>query len=819
MTIPSAAAKYGLGTTYINSANTYYPLKGMWIKNADGTWHPVKTGWVCHDDGSWERIYPTPAGVFTPNIPFISANTYQNHTANTTVALITNTGDYDLTINSISINDDVNGNYTTLSNVFPKTPITLVPGATTTVSTTIYGNNVAANINGNLSFTLYTGHLGYANVVYPVSANVIPDYNGIAANITTFNLVAYEGDLTNVYGNGKPGTFSYTVPSGVTSIYVELEGGGGGGGASSSNYPGAFGNPGHKLYGNLSVTAGDVIVANIGGGGQFGLTGVSGAGGVGGPSYNSYGGGAGSNSGPNSYGGGGGGGGAASVLQKNGAVIAVAAGGGGGGGAGSNGPGNPQSTYSSSGSNIGAVGTSNTNVGGGAGGGGGGNYGGAGGAVPSSDTGANSGSDGADLVPANFAVSYGTNNGTSDVASYAGSFKIIEVVKKPYNYTGQGQNAFTITNTGNGKNLSISNYTSQNGYCVPSALPALPSVVGYNFSTNTGNSAVINLGATTLPAGVYQDNLIVTSDALNAANLTIPVTVNVQKPSGFVAFDTPGTYTWRVPQHVYFLRMLIVGSGGGGGSSVSNYTVLQGGSGGGGGSGGYQTHKNLKVTPGELLTITVGAPGGTGSQNVNIFYVTNYNSSWSSFMNDNAVWFSPDGASPIGDYVVSDRQFIAPIAGTYTFTAQADNNMYVVVDGTQLLIAGSATTSTVETLSLTPGKHDIHMLSVNYSGTGGFALTITDPNSNVIWTTRSLLNPTVGSSGGDTIISGSFGTYGSTGGSPGTGAYNDGVQPSGYYSYDGGGWDASTGVGVGVGVGGNSSDATGAASGDGGASA
>jgi hypothetical protein len=80
--------------------------------------------------------------------------------------------------------------------------------------------------------------------------------------------------------------------------------------------------------------------------------------------------------------------------------------------------------------------------------------------------------------------------------------------------------------------------------------------------------------------------------------------------SGNVAdFTTPGTYDWIVPTGVTSVLVLCIGGGGGGGTSIND----TGTSGGGGGGGGGISRGTLGVTPGQTLTILVGA-GGLGAQ-------------------------------------------------------------------------------------------------------------------------------------------------------------------------------------------------------------
>ena len=345
----------------------------------------------------------------------------------------------------------------------------------------------------------------------------------------------------------------------------------------------------------------------------------------------------------------------------------------------------------------------------------------------------------------------------------------------------------SIVNSGNGANLVITNATSQNGYFAPYNLTA--NTLGFNFNTFTGNTANITVAPVgSLSAGTYNDALIVTSNATNFGSYKIPVTVNVGLVSGHAVYETPGVYTLTVPPHVYSIRVLVVGSGGGGGLSISNYQVGQGGSGGGGGSGGYSL-QTLLVTPGETLTVSIGVPGGTGSLNINIFYVAT-NSAWSSFMNSYAVWFTPNSPNPVSRYVGSRRELIIPTTGNYTVTGQAASNMIVSIDGNPVLTANSYLTSNTAVVSLSQGLHRIDMQSINNGGVGGFALTVQDSGSNLVWSTRSLLDPTAGTTGGSTTLTGSFGTVSVAGGAGGNGGYDDTPPPATSITWDStGGFD------------------------------
>lgn len=70
-----------------------------------------------------------------------------------------------------------------------------------------------------------------------------------------------------------------------------------------------------------------------------------------------------------------------------------------------------------------------------------------------------------------------------------------------------------------------------------------------------------------------------------------------------VAFTTPGSFTWEAPASVSEVEVLVVAGGGGGGSWR----------GGGGGAGGLLHASALAITPGALLSGSVGSGGDGGN--------------------------------------------------------------------------------------------------------------------------------------------------------------------------------------------------------------
>jgi hypothetical protein len=202
-------------------------------------------------------------------------------------------------------------------------------------------------------------------------------------------------------GNG--GTF--TVPLGVVSMYIQIAGGHGGTGGNDV-HAGQVGWDGNRVYGNISVSAGQVFTAMVGANGTNGVNGRGGTHGSGGASSSpttgeNYAGGNGGDAGTyyKSNSGGGAGGGGASGLYLGGTTITIAGGGGGGGGAGGNGGIKGQQGIYVDG-HVGSTGVGGTGADyGGCGGGGGGWSGGSGGTSVTQDYFGYPGTNGSNLVP------------------------------------------------------------------------------------------------------------------------------------------------------------------------------------------------------------------------------------------------------------------------------------------------------------------------------------------------------------------------------------------------------------------------------------
>ena len=81
--------------------------------------------------------------------------------------------------------------------------------------------------------------------------------------------------------------------------------------------------------------------------------------------------------------------------------------------------------------------------------------------------------------------------------------------------------------------------------------------------------------------------------------------------AGSQTYSTAGTFSFVVPQGVYTLSMPVLSGGGGGGRSGQHTGDCH--SGVAGGAGGTVASTSFATTPGETLTVIVGAGGSGGS--------------------------------------------------------------------------------------------------------------------------------------------------------------------------------------------------------------
>src|SRR5450830_577333 len=377
------------------------------------------------------------------------------------------------------------------------------------------------------------------------------------------------------------GAYSYTVPSGVTRLRVEVGGGGGGGGGREGSNNGSRGGAGHVLWTILNVSPGQVVSGVVAGGGGAGQGPVTGTGGGTAGSGAASGGAGGNAGGSGSSGSGGGGGGASSVLLA-GNLVMVAAGGSGGGGAGSVGSsvqGMPASVLTlaatcsvSPGS---AGGTSSSDGGGGGGGGGAGFAAGAGGPWH------------ADSVNATTPATEGTSCALTTPSLFAVALR-----------SGQGLNFGTTSST----------------------LPPTAGGSGYVILQPDNYSSVFSPGAYsyTVPNGVYRLAYLVdgAGGGHGGYDLSIP---GGSGSGGLQAYGVLNVQPGQVVSGVVGSKGSagtsdVTGAGAGaGGSGAANggsggNAGSTGASGGGGGGGGASS----MALGGNLVLLAAGGPGGQG---------------------------------------------------------------------------------------------------------------------------------------------------------------------------------------------------------------
>lgn len=137
----------------------------------------------------------------------------------------------------------------------------------------------------NGAMTLNVNGLGAVNVVrtdgQPLKAGDVPASSifEVAYNGTSFqmlNRVQSEGIRDTIVQYTTPGTFSWTVPSNVTRVFVEVWGGGGGGGGGAGNTAGGGAGGAGYAEGFIDVTPGASVSVVVGAAGAGGGTGGNG---------------------------------------------------------------------------------------------------------------------------------------------------------------------------------------------------------------------------------------------------------------------------------------------------------------------------------------------------------------------------------------------------------------------------------------------------------------------------------------------------------------------------------------------------------------
>jgi hypothetical protein len=197
-----------------------------------------------------------------------------------------------------SLNDSASGNFTLTTSTTYQYAIE-VNTASIDIPT-YYGltpNNITpAEIGGNTELRITsspkTTEFPYQTIPVtsiPVSASVVYGYEAINKNITELdasfnNYIDLDDKLRTIYGNVNanisgfflssqeyttPGTYTWTVPNGVSSISVAGIGGGGGGSQKTSGGTGGGGGQ-LKYVNNVIVTPGQVYQIVVGNGGVTG---------------------------------------------------------------------------------------------------------------------------------------------------------------------------------------------------------------------------------------------------------------------------------------------------------------------------------------------------------------------------------------------------------------------------------------------------------------------------------------------------------------------------------------------------------------------
>ena len=382
--------------------------------------------------------------------------------------------------------------------------------------------------------------------------------------------VTEKGFMRTFAYTGAPQT--YTVPAGVTSLKVVLDG------AAGANAE--FGGKGGRVTTTLSVTAGQVFNLFVGGAAVNDVGGYNGGGST--------------DLNRREYGSGGGG---ATDMRLGGATLGdrvIVAGGGGGASVRSSRGGNGGGLIGADGADVPGGGGSQTAGGiggfngtsgiggfgdGGPGGGGGGYFGGGSGkSMPGGrEGGGGGGSSYTDAASTTNTIhEQGVNSGNGTIKIFTSP--VIAYAASPYCNTLTGSFPITVNN---------------NGY----AAGTYSSTTGLTINATTGE---ITPSSSTV--GAYTVTYTVTgTDGCGDVTTTTQVAIRSESKIPF-AFSG-GVQTYTVPANV--TSLMVTANGGAGGVGTSPATPAKGG----------RVATTLKVTPGQVLNIYVGASGDNGGFN------------------------------------------------------------------------------------------------------------------------------------------------------------------------------------------------------------
>lgn len=158
--------------------------------------------------------------------------------------------------------------------------------------------------------------------------------------------------------------------------------------------------------------------------------------------------------------------------------------------------------------------------------------------------------------------------------------------------------------------IQAASTAANNTLNLPSSGTTLLSDATLPTTTPTNGQIPIGNGTTYVPATITAGTGISVTNG--SGSVTIATSGLV---SGFANMQvfTSGTSTWTIPAGITACKITVVGGGGGGGAGAQASGCVQGGSGGGGGGGGTAIKYFTGLTPGNTLSYTVGAAGGTSS--------------------------------------------------------------------------------------------------------------------------------------------------------------------------------------------------------------
>jgi len=214
------------------------------------------------------------------------------------------------------------------------------------------------------------------------------------------------------------------------------------------------------------------------------------------------------------------------------------------------------------------------------------------------------------------------------------------------------------------------------------------------------------------------------------------------------------------------------GGGGGGGNADDSLarggggTGLQGIGNNGAGNGGGGSSYNA-------ITSVSSSASNTGGD----LYPVDLSWAWGDFINTYGVWVTARGADD-GQPKVVQRVFNAPYSGTYIVQYAADNSMRFSIDGTLVAVTSYFGGSENTTTYISRGEHVLRFEVQNYgamsnwyNNPAGFALAILEfPSNTLLWDTRTYRLMNSGNSlvrvqaGGTAANGQNGGTYGGGGG-------------------------------------------------------